>query len=116
MAIIGSLEEGLLGDYSILMTKSVLDLILVMILSCSLGKGCIFSAIPIFILEGAMTLLAKLLSGVMTASAIANISLIGSILIFCVGINLLFDKKISVANLLPSIVLAVVFAFLPFNF
>ncbi len=116
MAILGSLEEGLLGDYSILMTKSVLDLILVMILSCSLGKGCIFSAIPIFILEGAMTLLAKLLSGIMTASAIANISLIGSILIFCVGINLLFDKKISVANLLPSIVLAVVFAFLPFNF
>lgn len=116
MAILGSIKEGLVGDYSILATKSVLDLVIVMILSCSLGKGCIFSAIPVFILEGSITLLAKLLSGIMTTTAIANISLIGSILIFCVGINLLFDKKISVANLLPSIVLAIVFSILPVNF
>ncbi len=116
MAILGSIKEGLVGDYSILATKSVLDLVIVMILSCSLGKGCIFSAIPVFILEGLMTLLAKLLSGIMTTVAISNISLIGSILIFCVGINLLFDKKISVANLLPSIVLAIVFSILPVNF
>lgn len=116
MAILGSIKEGLVGDYSILATKSVLDLVIVMILSCSLGKGCIFSAIPVFILEGSMTLLAKLLSGIMTTVAISNISLIGSILIFCVGINLLFDKKISVANLLPSIVLAIVFSILPVNF
>ena len=115
MAIIGSIKDGLVGDYSILATKSILDLIIIMILTCSLGKGCIFSAIPVFICEGSMTLLAKLLSGIMTDLAIANISLIGSILIFCVGINLLFDKKISVANLLPSIVFAVIFAFLPFN-
>lgn len=116
MAILGSIKEGLVGDYSILATKSVLDLVIVMILSCSLGKGCIFSAIPVFILEGSITLLAKLLSGIMTTVAISNISLIGSILIFCVGINLLFDKKISVANLLPSIVLAIVFSILPVNF
>lgn len=116
MAILGSIKEGLVGDYSILATKSVLDLVIVMILSCSLGKGCIFSAIPVFILEGSMTLLAKLLSGIMTTVAISNISLIGSILIFCVGINLLFDKKISVANLLPSIILAIVFSILPVNF
>ena len=112
MAIVGSIKDGLVGDYSILATKSVLDLIIIMILTCSLGKGCIFSAIPIFICEGS---LAKVLSGVLTTSAITNISLIGSILIFCVGINLLFDKKISVANLLPSIVIAAIFAFLPFN-
>lgn len=115
MAIVGSIKDGLVGDYSILATKSILDLIIIMILTSSLGKGCIFSAIPIFVCEGAMTLLAKLLSGIMTDFAIANISLIGSILIFCVGINLLFDKKISVANLLPSILLAMIFAFLPFN-
>lgn len=115
MAIVGSIKDGLVGDYSILATKSILDLIIIMILTSSLGKGCIFSAIPIFVCEGAMTLLAKLLSGIMTDYAIANISLIGSILIFCVGINLLFDKKISVANLLPSILLAMIFAFLPFN-
>lgn len=116
MAILGSIKEGLVGDYSILATKSILDLVIVMILSCSLGKGCIFSAIPVFILEGSITLLAKILSSIMTTVAISNISLIGSILIFCVGINLLFDKKISVANLLPSIVLAVVFALVPFKF
>lgn len=116
MAILGSIKEGLTGDYSILVTKSILDMFIVMILSCSLGKGCIFSAIPVFICEGAMTLLAKVLAGIMTTSAIANISLIGSTLVFCVGINLLFDKKISVANMLPSILLAIIFAFLPFDF
>ncbi len=115
MAIVGSIKDGLVGDYSILATKSILDLIIIMILTSSLGKGCIFSAIPIFVCEGGMTLLAKVLSGIMTDYAIANISLIGSILIFCVGINLLFDKKISVANLLPSILIAIIFAFLPFN-
>lgn len=115
MAIVGSIKDGLTGDYSILLTKSVLDLIIIMILTCSLGKGCIFSAIPVFICEGVMTLLSKALSSIMTPLAISNISLIGSILIFCVGINLLFDKRISVANLLPSIIIAVLFAFLPFN-
>lgn len=109
MAILGSIEEGLTGTYTILITKSIIDAVLVMILTCSLGKGCVYSAIPVFILEGLMTLVAKGLTSIITATAIANISLIGSIIIFCVGINLLFDRKISVSNLLPAIFLAAIF-------
>lgn len=113
MAIVGSIQDGIFGDYSILATKAVLDLIIILVMTCSLGKGCAFSAIPVAALQGSMTLLARLIRPLMTDAALSNLSLIGSILIFCVGLNLVWGKKVRVANLLPSIVLAVVFAFLP---
>lgn len=115
MAIVGAIEDGLTGDHSILVTKAVLDLIIVMVMTCSLGKGCVFSAIPVGILQGSITALAVLIKPLMTDTALANLSMIGSILIFCVGINLVWGKKIRVANLLPAIIIAVVAAFLPFN-
>ena len=113
MAIVGSLEDGLTGDYSILATKAVLDLIIIVVMSCSLGRGAVFSAIPVAILQGSITALAGLLRPVMTAAALANLSLVGNVLIFCVGINLVWDKRVKVANLLPAIVIAVIAAFLP---
>lgn len=113
MAIVGSLQDGLQGDYSILATKAVLDLIIVMVMTCSMGKGCLFSAIPVALLQGGITALAKLIQPIMTQPALDNLSMIGSVLIFCVGINLIWDKKIRVANLLPAVVLAVAAAFLP---
>ena len=113
MAIVGAIEDGIFGDYSILFTKAVLDLIIILVMSCAMGKGCAFSAIPVFLLQGSVTLLARLIRPVMTDAALANLSLIGSILIFCVGLNLVWGHKIRVANLLPSIVLAVIAAFLP---
>ena len=112
MAIVGSIQDGLLGDSSILVTKAVLDLIIIMVMTCSMGKGCVFSAIPVFLLQGSVTCLARLIQPVMTEEALANLSLIGSILIFCVGINLVWEKKIRVANLLPAIVIAVIAAFI----
>lgn len=112
MAIVGSIQDGILGDYSILATKAVLDFIIIMVMTCSLGKGCIFSAIPVAFFEGGMTLLARSIKPVMTEAALFNISFIGSILIFCVGLNLVWGKKIRVANFLPAIVVAVVLAFL----
>lgn len=114
MAIVGAIEDGLHGDHSILATKAVLDLIIIMVMTCSLGKGCIFSAIPVGVLQGSITALAVLIKPLMTAAALANLSLIGSILIFCVGINLVWGKTVRVANLLPAIVIAVIAAFLPF--
>ena len=90
-----------------------MDLIIVMIMTCSLGKGCIFSAIPVGILQGGVTALALLIKPLMTAAALSNLSMVGSILIFCVGVNLVWGKQIRVANLLPAIVLAVAAAFLP---
>lgn len=94
----------------------MLDLIIIMVMTCSLGKGCVFSAIPILVFEGGTTLLATLPKPVMTAPAMHNLSLIGSILIFCVGVNLIWDKRIRVANLLPAVVFAVIAAFLPVSF
>lgn len=113
MAIVGSIEDGISGDYSILATKAVLDFIIIMVMSCSMGRGAIFSAIPVAILQGSITVLAGLLRPVMTVGALANLSMVGNVLIFCVGINLVWGKKVRVANLLPSIVVAVIAAFLP---
>lgn len=115
MAILGAIEDGLTGDFSTLTTKGILDLIIIAVMTCSLGKGCIFSAIPVFVWQGSITLLARFIKPIMTEAALANLSLVGSILIFCVGINLVWGKKIRVANLLPSIIIAVLFAFLPIS-
>ena len=113
MAIVGAIQDGLSGDHSILVTKGILDLIIVMIMTCAMGKGCIFSAIPVAILQGGITLLSGLLRPVMTELALANLSMIGSVLIFCVGVNLVWGKKLRVANMLPAVVFAVIAAFLP---
>lgn len=113
MAIVGAVEDGINGDISILVTKAILDLIIVMVMACSLGKGCLFSAIPVALWQGFITLLSRLISPLLTEQALLNLSMIGSILIFCVGLNLVWGKKIRVANLLPAVLLAVVAAFLP---
>ena len=116
MAIVGSIQDGVTGDYSTLAVKSVLDLIIVAVMTSSLGKGAAFSAIPILLFEGLITLLAKLISPLMTEAAIAYLSLIGSVLIFCVGLNLVFDRKLRVANMLPAVFLAAAAAYLPWQF
>ena len=112
MAIVGSIQDGITGDYSVLATKAILDLIIIVVMTCSMGKGCAFSAIPVGILQGTVTLLAKLISPIVTDAAMANLSFIGSILIFCVGINLVWGKKVRVANMLPSLIFAVAAAFI----
>lgn len=116
MAIVGAIQDGITGDYSTLAVKSVLDFIIVAIMTSSLGKGAAFSAIPIFIFEGGITLLARLVSPIMTDPAVAYLSLVGSILIFCVGVNLIWGKTLRVANMLPAIVFAVLAAYLPYSF
>lgn len=113
MAVVGAIKDGLYGDRSILATKSILDFIIVMIMASSMGKGAIFSAIPVVIIQGLFTVLAIFIKPILTDSALDYLSLIGSILIFCVGLNLLRDKKIRVSNMLPAIILAVVTAFIP---
>ena len=115
MAVVGSIQDGTLGDYSTLSAKAVLDLIIIMIMTASFGKGCIFSAIPVALFQGSITLLSTLIEPIMTPQALSNLSLTGNILIFCVGLNLVWGKKIKVANLLPTIVFAVLWSFLPFG-
>ena len=116
MAIVGAIQDGILGDYSTLAVKAVLDLIIIAVMTSSLGKGCVFSAIPVFAFEGIITLLARLVSPVMTDPAIAYLSLIGSVLIFCVGVNLVWGKTLRVANMLPALILAVIAAYIPWSF
>ncbi|MBR4557474.1 MAG: DUF554 domain-containing protein [Clostridiales bacterium] len=116
MAIVGAIQDGILGDYSTLAVKAVLDLIIIAVMTSSLGKGCVFSAIPVRVFEGIITLFARLVSPVMTEMAIAYLSLIGSVLIFCVGVNLVWGKTIRVANMLPAVILAVIAAYIPWTF
>ncbi|MBQ7968721.1 MAG: DUF554 domain-containing protein [Clostridia bacterium] len=111
MTVVGSINDGLFRDYSILLVKSLLDFIIVIVMTSSIGKGCIFSAIPVLILQGGFTLGAKLIEPYMTDMALNNLSLVGSILIFCVGLNLFRKNSVKVANMLPAIVIAVVWAF-----
>ncbi|MDD6559371.1 MAG: DUF554 domain-containing protein [Lactimicrobium massiliense] len=106
MAIVGAIADGINGNHSVLFAKAVLDLIIVMVMSASLGKGCLFSFVPVVILQGSVTLLAKLIAPLITTAALNNISYVGSVLIFCVGVNLVFDSKIRVANILPAILVA----------
>lgn len=113
MAIVGALQDGVSGDYSTLAVKAVLDFIIVAVMTSSLGKGCMFSAIPVFFFEGAVTVLARIISPAMTEKAIAYLSLVGAVLIFCVGLNLVWGKKVRVANMLPAVIFAVLFACLP---
>ena len=116
MAIMGSIQDGISGDWSTLGAKSILDLVIVMVMTCSMGKGCAFSAIPVLLWEGGLTLLATVIKPILTEAALGYLSLFGSFLIFCVGVNLVWGKKIRVANLLPAVILAVIAAFLPLQF
>jgi len=113
MAVVGAIQDGISGDYSLLAAKAVLDFIIIFIMTSSLGKGCLFAAIPVALFQGAFTLLARLIEPLMTKQALSNLSLTGSMLIFCVGVNLIWGKRIKVANMLPTIVFAVVWVFLP---
>ncbi|MGV3311707.1 DUF554 domain-containing protein [Streptococcus suis] len=111
MAIIGSIQDGLTGDYRLLAIKSILDFIIILIMTSSLGKGAGFSAVPVFLFQGSLTVLARLIEPLMTEQALSNLSMVGSVLIFCVGVNIVWDRKIRVANMLPAVLVAVVWAY-----
>ena len=113
MAVIGPIQDALSHDYSTLFTKAVLDLVIIMVMASAMGKGTVFSVIPLAAVQGSITLIAKLVEPYLTQSAVTNISFVGSMMIFCVGVNLMFDKKIRVANMLPTIIFSVAFSFLP---
>lgn len=111
MAVVGALQDGLHADAATLYTKAVLDFSIIIIMASTMGKGVIFSVIPLAIFQGSITLLARLIEPVLTPAAVNNLSFIGSILIFAVGINLAFGKKFKVGNFLPVLLFAVLFGF-----
>jgi uncharacterized membrane protein YqgA involved in biofilm formation len=114
MAIVGAVEDGINGNYTILAAKALMDFVIILVMASSMGKGCIFSAIPVGIFQGSVTLLARLVEPLLTVAALDNLSLVGSVLIFCVGVNLIWKNTIRVANLLPALIVAIAYALLGF--
>lgn len=110
MAIIGAVQDGISGNHDTLFAKAILDFIIITMMTASLGKGCIFSVIPVVLFQGTITVLASQAVSVMTDMALSNIALVGNVLILCVGVNLIWPKTIRVANVLPALVIAVLFA------
>lgn len=110
MAVVGSVRDGISGDPSILFSKSVLDFISTMMFASTLGVGVVFSALPMGIYQGAITLIACLLGEhFMPQTMVSDLSLVGSVLIFCIGINMLLGKKIRVGNMLPALLVPVIY-------
>lgn len=112
MAILGALEEGLGGTPHLFMAKSVLDGFCSLVLAASLGVGVIFSAIPLFIYQGGLTLFASSLQGSLTESIINELTSVGGLLLIGLGIDILEIKKVKIMNMLPSLVIVVVLAWL----
>lgn len=110
MAIVGSLQEGLTGDASVLYTKSLIDGICAAVLAASLGVGVTFSSVPVLIYQGGMTLAASALTAVVNEAMLAEMSGTGGLLIMAIGLTLLKVVQIKLANLIPAIVAAAIIA------
>lgn len=114
MAIVGSIQDGISGDYSLLMTKSILDLVIVVVFSSTYGVGAVFSAVPIFVYQGSITLMAAVGGSFLSDAIISDLSFVGNALIFCVGANIAFGKKFRVGNMLPALIVPVIYNCLTF--
>lgn len=108
MAIVGSMQDGLTGDSSMLVAKALLDFVIVVILTATYGIGSAFSAVAIFLYQGSITLIAALFGSIISDALIADLSFVGSALIFCVGVNLVREKTFRVGNMLPALLVPVV--------
>lgn len=109
MAVLGSIESGLSGNHSILFAKSVIDGIVAIIFASTLGVGVLLSAASVLVYQGTLTLLAGLVSAYITADMMREISIVGGILIFAIGTNMLGITKIRVGNLLPALLVPVLY-------
>jgi len=109
MAITGAIQDGLGLGMTTLLIKSTLDFITAMVLASFLGIGVIFSAISVLLYQGSIFLLARYLSEFMTDNMIISMSMIGSIILIGIGINFMEIKKIKVANMLPALLIPIIY-------
>lgn len=111
MAIIGALQDGLFGDYNLLLTKAILDSVICMVFASTMGAGVLLAALPLFIYQGLITLCASFISPYLTTAMINDICYIGNILITIIGINLTFNNiiHIRVGNMLLALIVPVVY-------
>ncbi len=110
MAIVGAFEDGIRNNPEILMTKGIMDGISSILFSGSLGLGVIFSTIPMFIYQGALTFAAIWAEPFITAEMYANISGLGGLMIMGIGLNLLKLTKLNLCDMLPALVYIVIFS------
>lgn len=112
MAIVGAINDGLLHDSSTLITKGIIDGITSIVLAASLGYGVLLSAVPVFLYQGTITLLASSLQNVLKGELLTNICIVGYALVMCIGINFLYNskKQIKTVNMLPSLLVPVIYA------
>ncbi|MCL1916039.1 MAG: DUF554 domain-containing protein [Desulfovibrionaceae bacterium] len=103
MVILGPLDEGLTGDHTILFTKSILDFCFAIALSAAFGIGVIFSAFPILLVEGLITIMAGSLQSMLTTPVILDIKVTGGVIILAIALNILELARIKLANLLPAL-------------
>ena len=113
MAVMGPITEGLYGDHSMLIAKALFDFVIIMVLTVPYGKGCLFASLPVGVLQGSLTLLACQAKAFLTDAALASLTTTGSIMILCLGINLIWNKEIRVANMLPMVVIGVALSYIP---
>ncbi|AOM81419.1 DUF554 domain-containing protein [Salisediminibacterium beveridgei] len=113
MAIIGALDSGFRQDHSVLLTKSMLDGFSSIVFAAAMGIGVMFSAIPVVLYQGSIALLAtwiiRMIPEQLLDLMIAEITAVGGVMIMAIGLNLLGIEKIRVANLLPALVIAIIF-------
>ncbi len=109
MAIVGALEDGLTGNTSTLFAKSILDGVTAVIFGATMGIGVAFSSVSVLVYQGSITLLAGFVKPWLNDTVISQMSLIGGVLIFAIGLNLLEIKKIKIGNLLPAVFIPVLY-------
>ncbi len=108
MAILGPMDDALRGDYSVLIAKSIMDFIIVFALSSTYGKGTVFSVIPVVAIQGFFTICAFWLEPILVGAALNDLTIVGSVLITGVGVNLVFERTFPMANYLPAVVYAII--------
>lgn len=111
MAILGAIEEGLGGNPNLLLAKSVLDGVASIVLAASLGIGVIFSAVPLLLYQGGITLFAGSLQHFLTDTIINELTAVGGLLLIGLGISLLEIKKLKIMNMLPSLLIVVILSY-----
>lgn len=112
MAIIGPIQDGIMGDPSMLLTKAVLDGVISIIFATVYGYGVILSALSVFVYQGAITLLAYFLGEYIPMAVVGQMSLVGSAVLMLIGFDLWGIKKFNVANLIPAAFMPILLSFI----
>lgn len=112
MGIVGALNDGLTGDSSVLYIKSILDFTTSIVLAAALGVGVLFSALPVFLLQGAIALLAGVISPFISQDLLTMFCMVGYALVMTIGLNFLCDCKVKIANLLPALLFPIGYYFI----